>query len=59
VAPLVVDGVPTALSDVLLASMAKDPGQRPATALELAEALRDVQLRRGWPVTPRGPGRRT
>ena len=43
--------VPPALTRALEASMAKDPARRPATALEFAEMLQQVQREIGVPLT--------
>jgi non-specific serine/threonine protein kinase len=44
-------GVPDAVCRVLERLMAKSPGDRPATAAEAAEALRDAQRATGRPLT--------
>jgi hypothetical protein len=46
-----VSGVPAPLCTVLEWAMAKQPGERPATALAFGEALRDVQRTLGLPQT--------
>jgi len=45
-------GVPPQLADVVDRGMAKDPAQRYATAKELGQALRSVQVALGLPPTP-------
>ena len=50
VTPLLGDGIPIALSDLLVQAMSKDPEARPASALELALALQDIQVHHGWPI---------
>lgn len=45
-------GLPAGLNRVLTGALAKAPGDRPATMLDFAEQLRDVQSRNGLPVTP-------
>jgi hypothetical protein len=52
VQPLVAEGVPVSLSDLLVGSMSKNPYDRPATALELADELRSIEAATGWPDTP-------
>jgi serine/threonine protein kinase len=52
VQPLVVEGVPVALSDLLVSSMSKNPYDRPASALELADELRSIEAAASWPDTP-------
>lgn len=44
-------GVPVLLVDLLYAAMAKEPTDRPASPLALAQQLQEVQRRLGWPVT--------
>ena len=51
VQPLVAEGVPVALSDLLVSSMSKNPYDRPATALEMADELRSIEAATGWPDT--------
>ncbi|MGH9116130.1 MAG: serine/threonine-protein kinase, partial [Acidimicrobiales bacterium] len=51
VRPLSFDKVPIGLSDLLEASLAKEPEGRPSTAAGLAEALAGVEAACGWPVT--------
>jgi hypothetical protein len=51
VRPLRSDLIPLALSDLLEASLAKDPEGRPASAVEFARALQEVEESSGWPVT--------
>ncbi|MDX2376641.1 serine/threonine protein kinase [Microbacterium sp. LRZ72] len=43
---------PDDLQEVLAATMHRDPSRRPASALEVAEALQQVQVRLGEPPTP-------
>ena len=45
VPPLLVDGVPMALSDLLVTAMTKEPTERPSSALAFAEALRSIERR--------------
>ncbi len=52
VQPLVAEGVPVALSDLLVSSMSKNPYDRPASALELADELRSIEAANSWPDTP-------
>jgi hypothetical protein len=52
VRPLRADWIPIGLSDLLEVALAKDPGQRPASALEFAAALVGVEASAGWPRTP-------
>jgi serine/threonine protein kinase len=52
VQPLVAEGVPVALSDLLVNSMSKNPYDRPASALELADELRSIEAAASWPDTP-------
>jgi serine/threonine protein kinase len=52
VQPLVAEGVPVALSDLLVSSMSKNPYDRPASALELADELRSIEAASSWPDTP-------
>jgi serine/threonine protein kinase len=51
VQPLVAEGVPVALSDLLVSSMSKNPYDRPASALELADELRAIEAATNWPDT--------
>jgi YVTN family beta-propeller protein len=44
-------GVPDAVCRVVERAMAKEPGQRPASAAELGRELQEVQRRAGLPVT--------
>jgi hypothetical protein len=46
-----VHGTPGALRDLLLQALAKDPADRPATALELAQHLRSIEQAAGWGPT--------
>ncbi len=43
--------VPPALDRLLQQCLAKQPGQRPSSALEVARALQQVQSAQGWPRT--------
>jgi serine/threonine protein kinase len=43
--------VPIALSDLLVAALAKDPAERPQSARIFAELLRDIETEEGWPPT--------
>jgi serine/threonine protein kinase len=45
-------GLPPALSDVLLAALAKDAADRPPTAAAFAASLQAVEASCGWPQTP-------
>lgn len=47
-----VEGVPEALADLLLQTLAKDPDERPQTAASFGERLQVVQAGVGLPVTP-------
>lgn len=49
--PLHVHGVPSALRELLAQALAKDPADRPATALELAQHLRSIEQAAGWGAT--------
>ncbi len=51
VPPLLVDGVPMALSDLLVTAMTKEPTERPSSALAFAEALRSIERAEAWPQT--------
>lgn len=44
--------VPPSLQALLARTMSRDPRERPASALEVGEALRGVQAELGLPVTP-------
>ena len=44
--------VPESLRDVIAASMAREPGARPTTALALAESLQEVERELGLATTP-------
>ena len=44
--------VPIGLGDVLLRALAKEAGQRPASAAALAAQLTAVEQAEGWPLTP-------
>lgn len=52
VEPLRSHAIPYLLSVALESALAKDPHQRPQTALEFAERLREVEASCGWPLTP-------
>ncbi len=45
------DGVPDGLADLLLRTLAKDPGDRPSSAEALGRELQQVQADAGLPVT--------
>ena len=51
VPPLLADGVPLALSDLLVESMAKNPLKRPSSALEFADRLKRIEVAQAWPST--------
>jgi hypothetical protein len=51
VRPLVSADVPAALSDLLVASMAKEQQARPPTAAEFAASLGEIERSAGWPET--------
>lgn len=56
-APLPADVVPSALADLVLWAMAKDPADRPQTAAAFADALRAAELTCRWsPTAPAVPG---
>ncbi|MTV24892.1 protein kinase [Nitriliruptoraceae bacterium ZYF776] len=44
-------GATTALRDLLRRALAKDPRQRPPSALAFAQELRDLEVAGGWPAT--------
>jgi hypothetical protein len=44
--------VPASLERVLAQTLAKDPTQRPSTAIDLARALQAVETEQRWPRTP-------
>lgn len=50
--PVVVPRVPAELRGLLQRALAKEPGERPATPLELAQHLRAVERTVGWDPTP-------
>ncbi len=50
--PLTADGVPSALSEVLLRALSKVPGDRQASAGAMVVALRMIEDAGGWPPTP-------
>jgi serine/threonine-protein kinase PknK len=49
--PLLAEGVPMALSDLLVQAMDKNPLKRPASALELADGLKVIEEAQSWPPT--------
>jgi serine/threonine protein kinase len=49
---LTAPGATAPLRDLLRRAMDKDPDQRPASALELAQRLRALERDAGWPTTP-------
>ena len=49
--PLLAQGVPMALSDLLVQAMAKNPLKRPSSALELADRLKAIEDAQSWPPT--------
>jgi serine/threonine protein kinase len=49
---LAAPGATAPLRDLLRRAMDKDPGRRPASALELAQRLRALERDAGWPTTP-------
>jgi serine/threonine protein kinase len=49
--PLRSEGVPVELSDLLEASLAKNPDDRPATAVGFADALQAIEAAQGWAMT--------
>jgi serine/threonine protein kinase len=51
VPPLTGDGIPLALSDLLVQSMAKNPLKRPASALEFADRLKSIEVAQSWSPT--------
>jgi serine/threonine protein kinase len=51
VRPLHMLGVPPALSDAVLNAMAKGPEDRPATALQFAHMLQEIERQEGWEST--------
>jgi serine/threonine protein kinase len=51
VRPITAPGVPLELSDLLTWALSADPGRRPPSPAWLAEELRRVQARQGWPDT--------
>ncbi len=51
VEPLMRDGVPMTLSDLLVQAMAKDPSERPTSMKAFAEALCAIESQQGWPRT--------
>ncbi|MDQ2750592.1 MAG: protein kinase [Actinomycetota bacterium] len=51
VQPVVAEGVPVVLSDLLIWAMSKDKDHRPPTAAEFAAELSAVETEQGWPRT--------
>jgi serine/threonine protein kinase len=51
VQPVVAEGVPVALSDLLIWAMSKDKDHRPPTAAEFAVELSAIETDQGWPRT--------
>lgn len=51
VPPLRGPAIPVALSDLLVAALAKSPSDRPAGAASFADALRRLDADQGWPST--------
>ncbi|SOD71871.1 serine/threonine protein kinase [Jatrophihabitans sp. GAS493] len=51
VRPVLAQGVPVQLSDLLIAAMSKDKDHRPETAAEFAAELAQVEQAQGWPQT--------
>ena len=51
VRPISLPGVPAALSDLLVAAMAKEPDDRPASARAFAAALQALAAESGWAPT--------
>jgi serine/threonine protein kinase len=51
VRPLRAADIPIGLSDLLEAALSKDPGHRPGSAVEFADALVAVEAAAGWPRT--------
>jgi serine/threonine-protein kinase PknK len=51
VQPVSADGVPVALSDLLIWAMSKDKDHRPPTAAEFAVELAEIETAQGWPRT--------
>jgi serine/threonine protein kinase len=49
--PLLAEGVPMALSDLLVQALAKNPLKRPSSALELADRLKAIEDAQSWPPT--------
>jgi serine/threonine protein kinase len=49
---LAAPGVTPALRDLLRRSLAKDPAERPSSALAFAQELREIERAAGWPLTP-------
>lgn len=51
VQPLTTAEIPIALSDLILAAMAKLQSDRPPTAIEFAQSLLEIERSQGWPAT--------
>jgi hypothetical protein len=51
VKPVVAAGIPLDMSDLLTWALSGDPAQRPPTPAWLAEELRRIERRQGWPRT--------
>jgi serine/threonine protein kinase len=51
VKPIVAAGIPLDMSDLLTWALSGDPAQRPPTPAWLAEELRRIERRQGWPRT--------
>jgi serine/threonine protein kinase len=51
VRPIVGPGIPLDMSDLLTWAMSGDPAERPPTPAWLAEELRRIEQRQGWPRT--------
>ncbi|HUZ20944.1 MAG TPA: protein kinase [Acidimicrobiales bacterium] len=51
VQPILMEGVPIALSDLLVQAMSKEPTDRPVSAAAFADRLRMIESEYGWPVT--------
>jgi hypothetical protein len=51
VRPVIAEGVPIALSDLLIRGMSKEKEDRPQSAAEFARELAYIERERGWPAT--------
>lgn len=51
VRPVLADGVPVQLSDLLIWAMSKEKDKRPPTAAEFAAELAHIEIAQGWPRT--------